>query len=220
MANWTLLQARNKVKWFLQPRNVQFYLDAGSTETSITDLINEGLADMTSTKAQYMLWDNHDVPCVAAMTLTLDDDMLSVKHVWSLTSETDEYPHELLRPEDYDIADRYMTFTAPMTCIIRIRSTRKPTPLTLDTDTLPLGSPFQLGIVYYAVAQCCMRGGNAGVALAGQYMGLYDRLKTLWEKQTLNEHITLRGQDDNPANDGLGYGPYAEDPQGRIDSET
>lgn len=220
MSNWTLLQAREKVKWYIRPVNVQFYLDAGSTETTITQLLNEGLADMTTTKAPYMLWDNHDNPLVSAMDMTLDADILSVKRVWSMTSETDQYPHELRRPEEYDIAGLYMTFTAPMTGIIRIRATRRPTPLALDTDVLPIGSPFQLGIVYYAVAQALMSGGNAGVALAAQFMGYYDRIKTLYERQTQNEHITLRGQDDNPANDGAGYGISAGDPQGQIDDET
>lgn len=217
MANWTLLEARAKVKWYLRPVNAQFYLDAEGTEAMITDLINEGIADMTSTKAPYMFWDNHEAPLVAARSMTLDDDMLSIKRVWSMTSETDTNPCELLRPEEYDITDRYMTFTAPMTGVIRILATRKPTILSEDTDELPLGSPFQLGIVYYAVAQILMSGGNASVALASQFMAYYDRIKTLWEKQTMNEHISLRGQDDNPANDLASFAINADDPWGKAD---
>jgi len=217
MANWTLLQARNKVKWFLAPLNAQFYLDAGNTETTITDLLNEGLADLMAMKAPYMLWSNADNPCVASRGLTLDSDILSVKHVWTKTSATDEYPVELRRPEDYDIAGLYMTFTQPMTCIIELQATRKPTPLSADADLLPVGPPFQLGVVYYAVAQCCMRGGNAGVSLAGQFLSLYERIKRLWEQQTQNEHILLRGQDDNPANDLSSLAVDLEDPIGKAD---
>jgi hypothetical protein len=45
-------------------------------------------------------------------------------------------------------------------------------------------------------------------------MGYYERLKSMWEHQTMNEHTYLRGQDNNPINSDR---VNAVDPQGKID---
>jgi hypothetical protein len=214
MANWTLLQATDKVKFFVRSVNQKFYQDDDGTDQPIIDFLNEGIADMTAVKAPYMLWDNHDVPCASTKILMLDEDMLSVKRVESMDSETDNYPVELLQPEDLTIHETYLEFTEPYTGIIRILATRKPALLEGDNDPMPFGSPFQLGVVYYAAATITLSGGNAGVQLSGQYMGYYERIKSMWEHQTMNEHTYLRGQDNNPINSGR---VNAVDPQGKID---
>jgi hypothetical protein len=215
MANWTLLQARERVKFFLRPVNAQFYRDTNNSEAPVTDFLNEGIADMTCLKAPYMLWDNHDVPCSNVKLLMLDDDMLSVKRVEYMETETDENPRTLLRPEDYDIHETYLEFTEAQTGVIRILATRKPSLLVNDTDLMPFGSPFQLGVVFYAVATLALSGGNAGVALSGQYMAYYERIKSMWERQTFNEATYLRGQDSSPVND---VGIDSDIPEGETDA--
>jgi len=214
MSNWTLLQAQNKVKMFLRPMNASFYQDDAGTDAPITDLLNEGIADMCSSKAPYMLWDNHDDPCVDDLSVTLDGDMLSIKRVELLTSETDTEPVLLQRPEDYNIHEVYLEFTQSQTGVIRILATRRPTPLVAVGDFMPFGSPFQLAVVYYAVAAISLSGGNAGVAVSGQYMTYYQRIKNMWEQQTQNEATFLRGQDNNPANDNY---DLLDIPTGRVD---
>lgn len=204
MANWTLTQATAKVKMFLRPLNASFYKDDAGTDAPITDFLNEGIADMTVIKAPYMIWNNHEEPCVDTRRLILKEEMLSIKRVERLTSETDLEPVLLLRPDDYDIHELYLEFVEPQTGVIRILGTRRPTPLVLATDTMPFGSPFQLAVVYFAVAALTLSGGNAGVSLSGQYMNYYLRIKSLWETQTSNEGISLRGQSFNPANRNFG----------------
>jgi hypothetical protein len=169
MANWTLTTSIARVKFFLRVLNTQFYKDDAGTEQPITDYINEGIADMTCQKAPYMMWDNHDDPCVASRLVHFDEHMLSIKRVELLQSETDTNPVVLLRPEDYDIHELYLEFTHDTTGVIRILGTKRPEPLVSGTDTMPFGSPFQLGVIYYAVATLALAGGNAGVALSGQY---------------------------------------------------
>jgi hypothetical protein len=187
MANMTLLQARAEVAFFLRPVNAQFYKDAGGTEAIVTSMLNAGLADMCMVKGPYMLWDNHDDACAGDTLLMLDADMISVKRVELLLTEEDASPVLLKRPDDYDIHDTYLEFTSPKTGIIRILATRKLTPLSADADYMPFGDPFQLAVVYYAVSQLCLSGGNAGVSLSAQYMIYYQRIKDLWEKQAFNE---------------------------------
>jgi hypothetical protein len=196
MANITLLQARAQVAFFLRPVNAQFYKDAGGTEAIVTSMLNTGLADMCMVKSPYMLWDNHDVPCAATKLIMLDEDMISVKRVERLVTEADANPTLLKRPDDYDIHDTYLEFTAAQTGTIRIFATRKLTPLVEDADVFPIGDPFQLGIVFYAVASLALSGGNAGVTLSAQYMVYYQRLKDLWEKQAFNEIAAPWGENE------------------------
>jgi hypothetical protein len=216
--NWTLLQAKNKVKMLLRPLNASYYQDENGTDAPIVDLLNEGVADLCSTKAPYMLWDNSATPCVDSMNMILDADMLSIKRVELLTTLTDPDPRVLRRPEDYDIHEVYMDFVNPLTGIIRILGTKRPDLLVSDTDLMPVGSPFQLGIVYFACAALALAGGNAGVALSGQYMTYYQHIKVLWEQQTMNESTSLRAQSSNPANwDGDDLLDYRDIPRGRIE---
>lgn len=215
--NWTLLQAKAKIKMLLRTLNASYYQDDAGTEQPLTDLLNEGIADLCSTKAPYMLWSNADAPCSNLKLLMLDSDMLSIKRVEYLATATDEYPRVLRRPEDYDIHETYLEFTEAQTGVIQILATRRPSLLVEDTDLMPVGSPFQLAVVYYACAALAMSGGNAGVALSGQYMSYYTRIKNLWEQQTFNETTSLRGQSSNPANDDDDLLNYREIPRGRIE---
>jgi len=218
MANWTLLQAKARLKMLLRPVNAAFYLDDTGTEQPLTDLINEGVADLCSSKAPYMLWSNADTPCSNLKLLMLDSDMLSIKRVEYLATATDEYPRVLRRPEDYDIHETYLEFTEAQTGVIQILATRRPSLLVEDTELMPVGSPFQLAVVYYAAAALIMAGGNAGVALSSQYMAMFQRLKNVWEQQTMNESTSLRGQSNNPANwDGDDLLDYRDIPRGRIE---
>jgi hypothetical protein len=200
MANWTLEQATDKVKFFLRPLNPQFYKDNEGTDQPIWDLINEGIGDMCVKKAPYVLWDNHEAPCVCDTLLTLDDEMLSIKRVERITSLDDPQPVLLRRPEDYDIHDPFLEFVEAQTGIIRILATRRPDLLEELADVMPFGSPFQLGIVYYAVAALSLAAGTPGVTVSAQYLAYYDRIKVLWEQQTNNEAVYLRGQSFNPDN--------------------
>jgi len=216
--NWTLLQAKAKVKMLLRPLNASYYQDDAGTDQPLTDLLNEGVADLCSSKAPYMLWSNADEPAVDVKLLMLDEDMLSIKRVESLTTATDTYPRVLRRPEDYDIHETYLEFTEAQTGIIQILATRRPSLLVEDTDLMPFGSPFQLAVVYYACGALAMAGGNAGVALSSQYMAMFQRLKNVWEQQTMNEGTSLRGQSNNPANwDGDDLLDYRDIPRGRIE---
>jgi hypothetical protein len=216
--NWTLATAVAKTKLFLRPLNPSFYQDENGTDAPIVDLLNEGIADLCSTKAPYMLWSNADAPAVDVKLLMLDEDTLSIKRVEYLTTATDTEPRVLRRPEDYDIHELYLEFTEPMTGIIQILGTRRPSLLVEDIDLMPFGSPFQLAVVYFACAALALSGGNAGVALSGQYMTYYQRIKNLWETQTMNEGVSLRGQSNNPANwDGDDLLNYREIPRGRIE---
>lgn len=222
MANWTLATAIAKTKFFLRSLNATFYTDSADTnpDQAIIDMINAGIADMCVTKAPYMLWDNHDDPCLDDSSVILDDDMVSIKRVELLTSETDTEPRVLRRPEDYDIHEAYLEFTQTQTGVIRILATRRPSPLALVTDLMPFSSPFQLGPIYYAIAALALSGGNAGVALSAQYLTLFQHIKVEWENQTQNESTSLRAQTPNPANrdgdDLLDY-PSWEFPRGRIE---
>jgi len=220
MANWTLATAIAKTKFFLRPINASFYTDSADVDPdqAIIDLLNEGIADMCVMKAPYMLWDNHDDPCLNDMSVILDDDMVSIKRVELLTSETDTEPRVLRRPEDYDIHEVYLEFTEAQTGVVRILATRRPSPLALVTDVMPFCSPFQLGPVYYAVGALALSGGNAGVALSDRYMTLFQHIKVLWENQTMNESTSLRAQGSNPANDDdLLNSPSWDFPRGRIE---
>lgn len=235
MSNWTLSKMCAKVKFFLRPINQQLYQFYEASDEPIIDLINDGIADLCTKKAPYTLWSPTEA-LTATRSATLDSSLLSVKRVEILTSLTDTSPHVLRRPEDYNIHQFYLEFTSEQTGILRVLATKRPALLALAIDAdaeatppvvavpegvMPFGSPYQLAVVYYAVSQLALTTGtNAGLVFASQFMSMFTRIKDDWEHETMNEHITLRGQDDNPANDGLGYGPYAEDPQGRIDSET
>lgn len=215
--NWTLLQAKAKIKMLLRTLNAAYYQDDAGTEQPLTDLLNEGIADLCSTKAPYMLWSNADAPCTNLKLLMLDEDMLSIKRVEYLATATDEYPRVLRRPEDYDIHETYLEFTEAQTGVIQILATRRPSLLVEDTDLMPFGSPFQLGIVYYACAALALSGGNAGVALSSQYMAMFQRVKNIWETQTQNESTSLRGQDSNPANRDYDLLDVYDIPRGRIE---
>lgn len=215
--NWTLLQAKAKVKMLLRPLNASYYQDEAGTDQPLADLLNEGIADLCSTKAPYMLWSNADAPCVDVKDLTLDSDMLSIKRVELLTTATDTYPRVLHRPEDYDIHERYLEFTQPQTGIVQILATRRPSLLINDTDLMPFGSPFQLAVVYYACGALALAGGGAGVTLSSQYMAMFQRLKNVWEQQTMNESTSLRGQDNNPANSDYDLMDIHDIPRGRIE---
>lgn len=215
--NWTLATAVAKTKFFLRPLNPNYYQDSDGTDAPIVDLLNDGIQDMCSSKAPYMLWSNTDTPCVDVKALTLDSDMLSIKRVERLITATDTYPRVLRRPEDYDIHETYLEFTEPQTGIIQILATRRPSLLVADTELMPFGSPFQLGCVYYACAALALAGGNAGVALSAQYLTLFQHIKVLWEQQTSNEGVSLRPQSNNPANwEGDDLLDYRDIPRGRI----
>lgn len=215
--NWTLLQAKAKVKMLLRTLNAVYYQDDAGTEQPLTDLLNEGIADMCSSKAPYMLWSNADAPCANLKLLMLDEDMLSIKRVEYMATATDEYPRVMRRPEDYDIHETYLEFTEAQTGVIQILATRRPSLLVEDTDLMPFGSPFQLAVVYYACGALAMSGGNAGVALSSQYMAMYQRIKNIWEQQTMNESTSLRGQDNNPANRDFDLMDIHDIPRGRIE---
>lgn len=216
--NWTLLQAKAKIKMLLRPLNASYYQDDAGTEQPLTDLLNEGIQDLCSSKAPYMLWSNADAPAVDVKLLMLDEDMLSIKRVELLTTATDTEPRVLRRPEDYDIHETYLEFTYPRSGIIQILGTRRPSLLVDDTDLMPFGSPFQLACVYYACGALAMAGGNAGVALSSQYMAMFQRIKNIYETQTMNESTSLRAQPNNPANwDGDDLLDYRDIPRGRIE---
>lgn len=241
MSNWTLTQAREKVKFFLRPINEKLYQYYEGSEQPIIDLLNEGIADMCSLKAPYTLW-SPTTALAATLLVMLDGTLLSIKRVQILASLADTEPVVLQRPEDYDIHDLYLEFTEEQTGILQILATKRPALLApavaaipavpadpeaippteevpevpaVPEGSMPFGSPFQLGVVYYAVAALAMTvPTNTGMALSGQYMNFYERIKSLWEHQTFNEHTTLRGQDVNPIN---AERVNAVDPFGKID---
>jgi hypothetical protein len=216
--NWTLLQAKATIKMLLRPLNASYYQDDAGTDQPLTDLLNEGIGDLCSSKAPYMLWSNTDAPAVDVKLLMLDEDMLSVKRVEHLSTATDEHPRVLRRPEDYDIHETYLEFTYPRSGVFQILGTRHPSLLVDDTDLMPFGSPFQLAVVYYAAAALTMAGGNAGATLSSQYMAMFQRIKNVWEQQTMNEGTSLRGQSNNPANyDEDDLLNYRDIPRGHIE---
>jgi len=215
--NWTLLQAKAKIKMLLRPLNASYYQDEAGTDQPLADLLNEGIADLCSTKAPYMLWSNADAPCTNLKLLMLQEGMLSIKRVEYMRTATDVSPRVLRRPEDYDIHETYLEFTEAQTGIIQILATRRPSLLVEDTDLMPFGSPFQLAVVYYACGALALAGGGAGVTLSSQYMAMFQRLKNVWEQQTMNESTSLRGQDNNPANRDFDLMDIHDIPRGRIE---